>query len=44
MDGSPLTSKFGKQTSDGGPRTGTFPQTWPTIDNTTCSVKGVLQL
>ena len=29
-------------TSDGGPRTGMFHQTWPTVANTTCNVKGVL--
>ena len=28
-------------TSDGDPRTGIFPQTWVTTDDTACSVTGV---
>ena len=43
MDGLPLTYKFA-QTSDGDPRTGTFPQTLVTVGDTACSVKGVLGL
>ena len=42
MDGSSLTRKSYVRTSDGDPRTGTFPQTWVTMGDTTCNVKGVL--